>query len=118
MKEHLDIRPEVSEALAAKKPVVALESTVISHGLPYPDNIETAERMEAAVRLSGAIPATVGLLDGRIIVGLGKSEIERLAKSKDVVNVSRRYMAPVLAQHRPGATTVPATTPVSAAAVI
>src|SRR3989442_13841661 len=109
MKSHLDIRPEVSEALAAKKPVVALESTVISHGLPYPDNIETAGHMEAAVRLSGAIPATVGLLDGRIIVGLTMSEIERLAESKDVAKVSRRDIAPVLAQRRLGATAVAAT---------
>jgi pseudouridine-5'-phosphate glycosidase len=118
MKERLDIRPEVSEALAAKHPVVALESTVISHGLPYPDNIETAGRMEAAVRASGAIPATVGLLDGRIIVGLAKNEIERLAESKDVVKVSRRDIAPVLAQRRLGATTVAATMLVSAAARI
>lgn len=118
MEDWLDIRPEVRDALSSGQAVVALESTVISHGLPYPDNMETAERMEAAVRQSGATPATVGLLDGRVVVGLDWTGIERLAKSRDAVKVSRRDMAPVLAQRRPGATTVAATMLVSAAARI
>lgn len=112
---HFEVRPEVREALAQKRAVVALESTVISHGLPYPANIETAFAMEVAVRSAGAVPATVGILDGRIVVGLGAPEIERLATSKEVVKVSRRDMGPVLAQRRLGATTVAATMLVSGA---
>lgn len=109
MNPYLDVRPEIAEALAASRPVVALESTVISHGLPRPHNLETARKMEAAVRGEGAVPATIGLLDGRLIVGLTRSEIELLATAEHVGKVSRRDLAAVLNSRKPGATTVAAT---------
>ena len=109
MNSYLDIRPEVASALARGSPVVALESTVISHGLPRPHNLETAQRMEAAVRREGAVPATVGLLNGRLIVGLSHEEIELLANADEVHKVSRRDLSAVLASRKPGATTVAAT---------
>jgi pseudouridylate synthase len=114
MKAYLDIRPEVRDALAGHRAVVALESTVISHGLPYPDNLETASAMEAAVRAAGAVPAVIGLINGRIIAGLGASELERLAQAPQVAKVSRRDFAPVLASGGLGATTVAATMMVAA----
>ncbi len=104
----LEVRPEVEEALAAGRPVVALESTVIAHGLPRPRNLETALQMEAAVRAEGAVPATVGVLAGRPVVGLCRSEIETLAGSDGVVKVSRRDLAAVVARGEHGATTVAA----------
>jgi pseudouridine-5'-phosphate glycosidase len=106
---YLDIRPEVAAALARGGPVVALESTVISHGLPRPHNLETARRMEAAVRSEGAVPATVGLLHGRLVVGLTGEEIELLANIDGVHKVSRRDLSTVLQSRKPGATTVAAT---------
>ena len=109
MNSYLDIRPEVAEAINRGGPVVALESTVISHGLPRPHNLETAHRMEAAVRKEGAVPATVGLLNGRLIVGLAHEEIELLASAKTVHKVSRRDLSAVLQSRKPGATTVAAT---------
>ena len=105
----LDIRPEVGAALAAGRPVVALESTVIAHGLPYPQNLETARRIEAIVRQRDAVPATIAVLDGRIRVGLGDREIERLATGEAVAKVSRRDLAAVVARGGYGATTVAAT---------
>jgi pseudouridine-5'-phosphate glycosidase len=98
--------------------VVALESTVIAHGLPRPQNTRTARAMEAAVRESGAIPATIGILDGRIIVGLRDAEIERLGEAKDVVKVSRADFAAVVAGKRTGATTVAGTMLIAAMAGI
>lgn len=118
MTDSLEIREEVRTALASGKPVVALESTVIAHGLPRPHNIETARAMETAVRESGAIPATIGILDGRIIVGLAGIEIARLAEAKDVVKVSRADLAAVIANKRTGATTVAGTMIVAAMAGI
>jgi len=115
MKAYIDIQPEVQDALAAGRPVVALESTVIAHGLPYPDNLKTAEMMEKTVRQNGAVPATMGLLDGRIVVGLSDPQIERMAKDKHVAKVSRADFGPVLASKQTGATTVAATMIVSAA---
>jgi pseudouridine-5'-phosphate glycosidase len=115
MKAYIDIQPEVQDALAASRPVVALESTVIAHGLPYPDNLKTAEMMEKTVRQNGAVPATMGLLDGRIVVGLSDPQIERMAKDKHVAKVSRADFGPVLASKQTGATTVAATMIVSAA---
>ncbi len=109
MNPYLDIRPEVAAALARGGPVVALESTVISHGLPRPHNLETAQRMEAAVREEGAIPATMGLLNGRLIVGLSTEEIELLANTDGIHKVSRRDLSAVLQARKPGATTVAAT---------
>ena len=118
MADYLQMRDEVREALTTGKAVVALESTLITHGLPRPQNVETALAMEAAVRESGAVPATIGILDGRIVVGLTGTEIERLAETKDVVKVSRADFAPVLASKRTGATTVAGTMIVAAMAGI
>src|SRR5579859_395726 len=118
MWEALEIREEVRAALANGKPVVALESTVIAHGLPRPQNIETALAMEAAVRESGAVPATICILDGRIIVGLTREEIGRLAEASDVVKVSRADLAAVVAGKRTGATTVAGTMIIAAMAGI
>jgi pseudouridine-5'-phosphate glycosidase len=100
---------EVAEALAAGRPVVAFESTIISHGMPYPRNIETATAAEDIARAAGVVPATVALLDGRIAVGLDRGELERLAHEKDVLKVSRRDLSWALAAGRTGATTVSAT---------
>ena len=102
----LRISEEVREALASGQPVVALESTVIAHGLPRPRNLETALAMEEAVRREGAIPATVAVLAGEPVVGLNRQELELLANGNDVVKVSRRDFAPVLALKATGATTV------------
>lgn len=118
MKDVLETTEEVRDALTAGQPVVALESTVIAHGLPRPQNIETARAMEAAVRESGAVPATIGILDGRIVVGLTCAEIERLAESRDVVKVSRADLAAVVAGKRTGATTVAGTMVIAAMAGI
>ncbi|HEY3740681.1 MAG TPA: pseudouridine-5'-phosphate glycosidase [Bryobacteraceae bacterium] len=113
--KHLVIRPEIADALAAGHAVVALESTVISHGLPHPHNLETAAAMEAAVRGAGAIPATIGLIDGEIVAGLTASEVERLATASGVTKVSRRDFGPVIAARGLGATTVAATMMVASA---
>ncbi len=118
MNSYLDVRPEIADALAAGRPVVALESTVISHGLPRPHNLETARKMEAAVRDEGAVPATIGLLEGRLIVGLSGAEIELLANSQHIAKVSRRDLAAVLNSRQPGATTVAATMIIAAQAGI
>lgn len=105
----LEILPEVAEALDAQRPVVALESTLIAHGLPYPTNLQTAKRVERAVRESGAVPATIAITDGKLRIGLQAGEIERLARDRGVAKVSRRDMAAVIASGRDGATTVAAT---------
>lgn len=105
----VDVRPEVAAALAGGHAVVALESTLIAHGLPWPRNLETARSAEAVVRAAGAVPATVAVLDGRIRVGLSGVEIERLAAAKGVAKLSRRDLPIALATGRPGATTVSAT---------
>jgi len=109
MKQHLRILPEVREALAAGEPVVALESTIITHGMPAPRNLETARAVEAAVRDGGAVPATIAILDGRISVGLDAEDLERLAAEKDVAKVSRADLPAVLAGGGAGSTTVAAT---------
>jgi pseudouridylate synthase len=118
MNPFLEIRPEVAAALAAGKPVVALESTVIAHGLPRPQNLETARRMEAAVRGEGAVPATIGLMNECLVVGLSSEEIALLANAEDVAKVSRRDLSSVLASGNPGATTVAATMWIAAEAGI
>jgi pseudouridine-5'-phosphate glycosidase len=105
----LHIRPEVAAALDAGRAVVALESTVISHGLPHPHNLEIARRLEAIIRAAGAVPATVAILGGRICVGLDDTEIEHLATASAVAKVSRRDLGAVLARGGDGATTVAAT---------
>jgi pseudouridine-5'-phosphate glycosidase len=107
--ELLDIREDVRAALAAGEPVVALESTIIAHGFPYPDNLHLARDVEEAVRAAGAVPATIGLVDGRIIVGLDAAQIERFAREREAVKVSRRNLAATLASGRLGATTVAGT---------
>ncbi|MEE1929408.1 pseudouridine-5'-phosphate glycosidase [Streptomyces sp. TRM 70351] len=107
----VDIREEVREALRERRPVVALESTVIAHGLPYPGNAETAIAVEKAVRDAGAVPATVGIADGRFTVGLDAAGVERLATAPAgrVAKVSSRDIGPALASGGLGATTVAAT---------
>ena len=107
--KHLVIHPVVADALADGRAVVALESTVISHGLPHPHNLEVAAAMERAVREAGAVPATIGLIDGQIIAGLNATEVERLAMASGVTKVSRRDFGPVIASKGLGATTVAAT---------
>ena len=108
MNPYLDVRDEIAIALGRGGPVVALESTVISHGLPRPQNLETARRIEAAVREEGATPATIGLLSGRLVVGLSAQEIELLANADQIHKLSRRDLASVLQSGKPGATTVAA----------
>ena len=97
MNKYLDVAPEVREALAAGKPVVALESTIISHGMPYPQNVETALNVERIVRENGAVPATIAILGGRLKAGLSKDEIEYLGKTGTAVTkVSRRDLPVVV----------------------
>ncbi len=109
LSNYLTIAPEVQDALAGGRPVVALESTVIAHGLPYPANLEIARAMEAAIREEGAVPATIALHDGRIVVGLDAAEVEQLATAKEVLKISRRDLAVALATRQLGATTVAGT---------
>ena len=117
--DYLSISPEVSSALAEGRPVVALESTIISHGMPYPKNVETALQVEAQVRANGAIPATIAIMDGKFKAGLSTDEIELLGKKGlDVIKCSRRDIPFVLAKKETGATTVAATMIVSEMACI
>ncbi|XP_073687504.1 uncharacterized protein [Garra rufa] len=103
------IHPDVKEALADHRPVVALESTIITHGMPYPHNISTAKEVEAIVRAEGAIPATIGILEGRIHVGLSSDELDFLAQSKTALKVSRRDLPYVISKGLSGGTTVSGT---------
>jgi pseudouridylate synthase len=103
------VHPEVKEAIKNGKPVVALESTIISHGMPYPENVQMARKVEHLIRKEGVTPATIAILDGVIKVGLSDEEIELLAKAKDVVKVSKRDFGYVCSQKKMGATTVSAT---------
>jgi len=114
----LAVSPEVEAALAAGRPVVALETTIVSHGMPWPDNIETAIAVETIVRAAGAVPAAIAVLDGRVRVGLGRDDLERLAKATDVAKLSRADLAWAVVSGRPGATTVAATMIVAARAGI
>ncbi len=107
--DFLTLSPEVTEALASNAPVVALESTIITHGMPYPQNLETARRVEDEVRAAGAVPATIAILAGRLHVGLTGAELESLAQAKDVMKLSRADLAVAMATGRTGATTVAAT---------
>lgn len=110
MNKYLDISPEVQQALADGKPVVALESTIISHGMPYPKNVETAMLVEKTIRENGAVPATIAIIGGRLKAGLSPEEIEYLGKSgRKVAKVSRRDMAAIVARGADGATTVTTT---------
>ena len=109
MNQLLNIHPEISDALNQGLPIVALESTIIAHGMPYPQNIETALEVEQIVRENGAIPATIAILDGKLCIGLNVQQLELLGNTKDVWKVSLRDMPYVLSQKLPGATTVAAT---------
>ena len=109
MIKHVELSPAVAQALDAGQAVVALESTVISHGLPYPQNLAIAREMEAAVRAGGALPATIAILDGRIIVGLDDAQLEFLAQAGGVRKCSRRDIPLAVAQNAHGATTVAGT---------
>ncbi|MEA5047367.1 MAG: pseudouridine-5'-phosphate glycosidase [Eubacteriales bacterium] len=114
MKRYLDVLPEIQHALDHNQPVVALESTILSHGMPYPENVGFAAEVEKVVRAEGAIPATTALIDGRIKVGLSPAELEVMCKADSIGKVSRRDMATYLAMKKNGATTV-ATTMICAA---
>ncbi len=109
MNSFLQIHPEVQEALSNNIPVVALESTIISHGMPYPKNVETAIQVETAVRENGAIPATIAIFNGTCHIGLTKEELEYFGNAKEVWKVSLRDMPYVLSKNLYGATTVAAT---------
>jgi pseudouridylate synthase len=109
MHPYLLYSPEVAAARAAGKPIVALESTIISHGMPYPQNVETAREVEQVIRDAGAVPATIAIINGRICIGLSEQQLELLGASKDAMKVSRRDLPFVLAQGKLGATTVAAT---------
>ena len=105
----MKINPEVLKALKENRPVVALESTIISHGMPYPKNVETALKVEETIRSHGAVPATIGIIDGEPIVGMTPEEIEEFGKRKGVLKVSRRDLPVVYAKKLWGATTVATT---------
>ena len=107
--EYLKIKPEVKEALEQGRPVVALESTIIAHGMPYPRNVETALNVEKVIREHGAVPAAVAIIGGEIRVGLTPEEIEYLGTAKGVLKVSRRDMPLVISKKMDGATTVAGT---------
>jgi len=108
--DYLDISPEVAEALANKRPVVALESTIISHGMPYPQNAQTALEVEQKIRDNGAVPATIAIINGRMKAGLSREEIELLGKEgHKVAKVSRRDLPFIVAAGQHGATTVAST---------
>lgn len=108
--KYLDISPEVKEALLNNKPVVALESTIISHGMPYPQNVETARKVEDIIRSQGAVPATIAILNGKLKVGLTNEELEYLGKAgTKVIKTSRRDIPFIVAKGLDGATTVAST---------
>ena len=109
LNKFLDVKPEVAEAIAAGKPVVALESTIISHGMPYPDNLAFAAEVERIVRAEGAVPATMAIIDGVLKVGLTQDELELMCKGEGVAKVSRRELPIMVAEKRTGATTVAST---------
>lgn len=117
--DFLDFAPEVAAAISAGKAVVALESTIISHGMPYPQNIETALLVEETVRQAGAVPATIAILNGRLKAGLTVEEIQQVGKrGTDVVKCSRRDLPFIVARKQDGATTVAATMIIAAMAGI
>ena len=103
------INPEVKKAIEEHRPVVALESTIISHGMPYPKNVETALKVEQVIRENGAIPATIGIIDGEAVIGMTPEEIEEFGKRKGIAKVSRRDLPVIYAKKLWGATTVAGT---------
>jgi pseudouridine-5'-phosphate glycosidase len=114
----ISIRPDIAAALADGQPVVALESTVIAHGLPRPRNLDTALQMEAAVCEAGALPATIAVLNGQLVVGLTKEQVSYIAEAKEVTKASSCDLSAILASRRPGATTVASTVYIAARAGI
>jgi pseudouridylate synthase len=119
LNSYLDIHPAVAQALDAGAPVVALESTIISHGMPYPDNVKTALRVEDEVRAHGAVPATIAIIDGRLKAGLSPQQIEELGRQGPAVaKVSRRDLPFIVTSGRMGATTVASTMIIAAMAGI
>jgi pseudouridine-5'-phosphate glycosidase len=116
LKNYLDINPEVAKALQEGKAVVALESTIISHGMPYPRNVETALKVEEIIRENGAVPATIAILNGRLKVGLTRDEIEVLGNGKNIIKTSRRDIPFIIANKADGATTVASTMIIAALA--
>lgn len=109
MSPELKVAPEVSEALREGRAVVGLETTLVTHGLPRPDGLDTAHALEDDVRAAGAVPATIGVLDGRVCVGLTRAELARLAEARDVAKVGLGNLAAQVVSGRPGSTTVAAT---------
>lgn len=109
MKKFLEFSTEVEEAKKNNSPIVALESTIISHGMPYPQNIEMAKKVEQIIRDNGATPATIAIMDGKIKIGLNENDLETLANSPNVAKVSRRDLAEIVATKKIGATTVAST---------
>ncbi len=109
MRKYIKIHPDVIKALDENRPVVALESTIIAHGMPYPENLDMVNRVEAIIEDEGAIPATIAIMDGEILVGLTKEQVELLAKSNEVMKISKRDIAYAISQKKTGATTVSAT---------
>ncbi|MFP5110489.1 pseudouridine-5'-phosphate glycosidase [Neobacillus sp. C211] len=109
MKQYITLSEEVRIAKEQGKPIVALESTIISHGMPYPQNVKTAREVEQIIRDNGAVPATIAIVDGKIKIGLSDEELEMFGKSSDVAKASRRDLAYLLATKKLGATTVAAT---------
>jgi pseudouridine-5'-phosphate glycosidase len=107
--EYFDVAADVAAALASGAPVVALESTIVSHGMPYPENMETALAVERIVREGGATPATIAVIGGRVKLGLSEDEFERLSRASDVLKLSRADLPHAIAARRDGATTVAAT---------
>ncbi|MBR5896243.1 MAG: pseudouridine-5'-phosphate glycosidase, partial [Lachnospiraceae bacterium] len=117
--KYLDVAPEVKKAIEEGKPVVALESTIISHGMPYPKNVETALNVEKVIRDNGAVPATIAIIGGRLKAGLSKEEIEYLGKTgQKVTKVSRRDLPVIVSKKMDGATTVATTMIIAAMAGI
>ncbi len=109
MNQFLDINTEVAEALKSGKPVVALESTIISHGMPYPENFEMAQKVERIIRENGAIPATIGIIGGRLKAGLTEEELLYMAQTPGIIKASRRDLPFIVSQKLDGATTVAST---------
>ena len=109
LEKYLQVHPEVKKAIEAGEPVVALESTIISHGMPYPKNVEMAKNVSKIIRENGAVPATIAIIDGVLKVGLTEEEIEFLGTSKDVVKASRRDLPFIISKKLTGATTVATT---------
>ena len=109
LKKYVEYSDEVKKAMEEGKPVVALESTIISHGMPYPQNIETAKACEEIIRENGAVPATTAIIGGKIKIGLSDEELEFMATSKDIIKTSRRDFAYIVSQGLNGATTVAST---------